>query len=91
MMVEAKICRTNLNISQFLSYFLNMIVKLLSRVIELHIGKMRPFLFITSLAADSLGPPISPKKSKYDITFSNLHSLNYFRTVIGERVWTMII
>ena len=47
------------------------------RVIELHIGKMRPFLFITSLV-HSLGPPISPKRSKYDISFSYLHSL--FRT-----------
>ena len=44
------------------------------RVIKLHIGKMRPFLFITSLV-HSLGPPISPKRSKYDITFPYLHSL----------------
>ena len=35
---------------------------------------MRPFLFITSLV-HSLGPPISPKRSKYDISFSYLHSL----------------
>ena len=41
---------------------------------KLHIGKMRPFLFITSLAP-SLGPPIPMKKSKYDIAFSYLHSL----------------
>jgi hypothetical protein len=45
------------------------IIKPLCRVIELHIGKMRPFLLITSLVP-SLGPPISPKRSKYDITFS---------------------
>ena len=43
MMVQAKICRTNLNIGHFfLSYFLNIIVKPLHRVIEMHIGKMRP-------------------------------------------------
>ena len=48
--------------------------KPLCRVIELHIVKMKPFLFITSLV-HRLGPPISPKRSKYDITFSYLHSL----------------
>ena len=50
------------------------IVKPLCRVIKLYIGKMRPSLFITSLA-HSLGPPIPPKRSKYDISFSYLHSL----------------
>ena len=50
------------------------IVKPLCRVIELHIGKMRPFLFITCLV-HSLGPPISSKRSNYDISFSYLHSL----------------
>ena len=48
------------------------IVTPLYRVIELHIGKMGPFLFITSLV-HSLGP----RRSKYDISFSYLHSLFY--------------
>ena len=33
-------------------------------------------MFITSLV-HSLGPPMSPKRSKYNITFSYLHSLKY--------------
>ena len=40
------------------------------------IGKKRPFLFITSLVP-SLEPPISPKRSKDNITFSYLHSPEY--------------
>ena len=75
-MVQTKVCRTNLNISQLFSYFLNIIVKPLRRVIELHIGKMRPFLFITS-PVPSFGPLISPKMSKFDIRFSYLHCLLY--------------
>ena len=74
MMVQVKVCRINLNIRHFFYYFLNIISKPLCRVIELHIGKMRPFLFITSLVP-SLGPPKPLKRSKYDIRFSYLHSL----------------
>ena len=58
------------------------------RVIELHIGKMRPFLFITCLV-HSLGPPISPKRSKYDISFSYLHSLN-ITTHLFWFFWTFL-
>ena len=50
------------------------IVKSLCRVIELQIGKDRPFLFITSLV-HSLGTPILPKRLNYDRMFSYLHSL----------------
>ena len=74
MMAQAKVCRTNLNFSHFFYYFLKIISKPLCRVIELHIEKMRPFLFITSLVP-TLGPPIPLKRSKYDIRFSYLHSL----------------
>jgi hypothetical protein len=50
------------------------IILSLCAVIELHIGKRSPFLFIISVA-HSLGPLISMKRSIYNFRFAKLPSL----------------
>ena len=56
---------------QYWNYLESKDVLGLCRVIELHIGKMRPFLFITSFVP-SLGTPIPMKKSIYNFRSSKL-------------------
>ena len=59
----------------------------LCRVIELHIRKRRPFLFIIS-HVPSLDIPISMKMSIYNFRSSKLHNLlGRFSDFEFERIW----